>query len=125
MTLRSILLINPNSSRDTTAMMTAIAQACAPAGVEVVGTTATRSPPMIVNAQMLAESAAEVVEIGVREAENVAGVIVSAFGDPGCAALAQQVRVPVVGIAESAMREAGCLAACRSVADATEREKCN
>lgn len=100
-----ILLINPNSSPDTTIMMTGIAQTCVP-DIEVVGATATRSPPMIVNAQALAASAAEVVEIGSREAPSVSGIVVSAFGDPGLEDLAACVSVPVAGIAESAMREA-------------------
>lgn len=104
--MRRVLLINPNSSRDTTAMMVAIAQACAP-DVEVIGATATRSPPMIVTEEALAESAAEVVEMGMREVSGVSGIVVSAFGDPGMEELAARVSIPVVGIAEAAMREAG------------------
>ena len=101
--MRQILLINPNSSRDTTAMMVEIAQACVPGGIAVIGATATRNPPMIVTAKELLAAADEVVEIGVREAAGMSGVIVSAFGDPGLARLRQEIFVPAVGICEAAM----------------------
>jgi Asp/Glu/hydantoin racemase len=104
--LPRILLINPNSSRDTTAMMVRIARASVPDGIDVVGATATRAPAMIVTPQALATAAEEVVEIGWREADNVGGIIVGAFGDPGLATLQQSVSIPVAGICEAAMREA-------------------
>jgi allantoin racemase len=100
-----ILLINPNSSRDTTAMMVGIARACA-GNVAVIGATATRAPPMIVTPYALAAAADEVVEIGIREAPGVAGIIVSAFGDPGLETLRAKVSLPVVGICEASMLEA-------------------
>lgn len=101
-----ILLINPNSSDATTTMMVGIAQGVVPAGVSVVGATATRSPPMIVTPEALAAAADEVVEIGIRESGGVSGIIVSAFGDPGLALLQQQLPIPVVGICEASMLEA-------------------
>ena len=101
-----ILVINPNSSQATTDMMVRIAQSAASDGVEVIGATATKSPRMIVDPAALTASAAEVVEIGMRLASSVAGIIVSAFGDPGMRDLQARVGVPVVGIAESSMLEA-------------------
>jgi allantoin racemase len=101
-----ILVINPNSSQATTDMMVRIAQSAASDGVKVIGATATRSPQMIVEPAALAASAAEVVEIGMRLAGDVAGIIVSAFGDPGMRDLQARVGVPVVGIAQSSMLEA-------------------
>jgi allantoin racemase len=102
--LKHILLINPNSSRDTTAMMAGIAQGRG--GVSVTGVTATRSPPMIVTGEQLLAAADEVVEIGVREASKVDGIIISAFGDPGIERLRQRASVPVVGLCEASMIEA-------------------
>ena len=58
-----ILLVNPNSSEATTAMMVEIAASAAPSGFEVLGATATRSPPMIVSPEALERAAAEVPEI--------------------------------------------------------------
>jgi Asp/Glu/hydantoin racemase len=101
-----ILVINPNSSQATTDMMVRIAQSAASDGVKIIGATATRSPQMIVQPAALTASAAEVVEIGMRLAGGVAGIIVSAFGDPGLRELRARVGVPVVGIAESSMLEA-------------------
>jgi allantoin racemase len=100
------LLINPNSSRATTDMMVSIAQLAAPDGVEIVGATAQSGPPMIVEPLALEASASEVVEIGLRLAKDVCGIITSAFGDPGLAGLRSKLSIPVVGIAEAAMLEA-------------------
>lgn len=103
----NILLINPNSSQATTDMMVRIAQADAPAGFTVVGITANGGPSMIVNEAELAAAAVE-VERAWRSADVPhAGVIISAFGDPGI----DQVRAlsgatPVVGICEASMLEA-------------------
>jgi allantoin racemase len=104
--LKEILVINPNSSRDTTMMMVEIARSCVPDGVAVAGATATRSPPMIVTAEALAAAADEVVEIGMRQAPRASGVIVCAFGDPGLETLRRTVSIPVVGICEASMIEA-------------------
>jgi Asp/Glu/hydantoin racemase len=101
-----ILLINPNTSRDTTAMMVAIARSCVPDGIGVTGATATRGPPMITTQVALVAAAAEVVEIGIREAAGVSGIIVGAFGDPGLETLRRNVSIPAVGICEAAMIEA-------------------
>jgi allantoin racemase len=100
-------LINPNTSRETTAMMVGIAQACSASDLTVTGATATRGPPMIVTAAPLAAAAAaEVIEIGTREALAVSGIIIGAFGDPGLEPLRKGVAIPVVGICEASMLEA-------------------
>jgi len=101
-----ILLINPNSSTETTDMMVAIAQAVAADGVTVVGATAHRSPAMIVEPHALTAAEGEVVEIGIARAAAVSGIMVAAFGDPGCNQLRARVDIPVVGIAEASMLEA-------------------
>ena len=98
-----ILLINPNSSQATTEMMVQIAQSAASEALEIVGATAPHSPPMIVDAEALAASAPQVVELGLSFRNDVSGIIISAFGDPGIDDLRRQVRLPVVGIAEAAM----------------------
>jgi allantoin racemase len=72
----------------------------------VIGATARHGAAMIVDAATLAAAAEEVVELGLRFGRDVSGIIVSAFGDPGLVCLRRKVAVPVVGIAEAAMREA-------------------
>ncbi len=98
-----ILLINPNSNEATTTMMVHIAQSAASGDIEIVGATARRSPLVITDPVALAAAGAEVVEIGLRQDAGTAGIIISAFGDPGISELRRQSGVPVVGIAESAM----------------------
>jgi Asp/Glu/hydantoin racemase len=103
--MHRILLINPNSSATTTAMMVAIAQAAANAW-HVAGATAMRAPPMIVEADALTAAADEVVEIARQNDGNYDGFIIAAFGDPGLARVRKDCRTPVVGIAEAALKEA-------------------
>ncbi|CCD97039.1 conserved exported hypothetical protein [Bradyrhizobium sp. ORS 375] len=102
-----ILLINPNSSAATTAMMVSIAAACCDGRAEVVGATATRAPAMIVDPASLTASAAEVVEIGRAQVEACDGIIVAAFGDPGADELRRLCARPVIGIGEASMQAAG------------------
>ena len=101
-----ILLINPNSSLATSDMMLAIAQKAAAGKLDVIVVTADRSPSMIVTPEQLTASAAQVVELGTAHGRDCAGIIVSAFGDPGLAELRRKVSVPVVGICEASMIEA-------------------
>ncbi|MGQ3214388.1 MAG: aspartate/glutamate racemase family protein [Shinella sp.] len=101
-----ILLINPNSSETTSDMMQAIALRSAAERLDVKAVTASRSPAMIVTPEQLTASAAQVVELGTAHGRDCAGIIVSAFGDPGLAELRRKVAVPVVGICEASMIEA-------------------
>lgn len=101
-----ILLINPNSSHATSEMMQAIARKAATGRMDVAVATATRNPPMIVNGVQLEASAEQVIEIGCEHDGDCMGIVVSAFGDPGLAALRDRVGVPVVGICEASMIEA-------------------
>ena len=102
----SIVLINPNTSSRSTAMMLAVARPLLPAGMALRGVGAVRGPGMILDEAALAESAAEVVRIGMAEHQGSDAVIVSAFGDPGAQELRTLLPVPVVGIGEAAIREA-------------------
>ena len=101
-----ILLINPNSSTATTAMMLDMAREAAGPALRIAAATAARAPAMITDAASLDAAAAEVVEIGVRDGAGCAGIIVAAFGDPGAAELRRLVGAPVIGIGAAAMVEA-------------------
>lgn len=102
----TLLLINPNSSPGTTAMM--VAMAATEAGPEVVveGVTARAGPAMLVTPDALDASAAEVVALGLCHPAGCRGVIVGAFGDPGLAMLRERLTVPAAGLGEASMREA-------------------
>jgi len=101
-----LLLINPNASHATTDMMVGIAQAAMPAGFRVVGVTAGRGPQMIVDESELAAAALDVEHAWHATPGEWAGVIVSAFGDPGMERVRAACPAPVVGICEASMREA-------------------
>ena len=101
-----VLLINPNTSSETTAMMHGIARAALPPEFALESETAARGARMITSAEALATSVDEVVAIGRRNASRVAAIVISAFGDPGLAILRERVGAPVVGIGEASLREA-------------------
>jgi allantoin racemase len=98
-----VLLINPNSSEETSGMMCEIAQRTAGGRLAVSAETATRNPMMIVNGEQLAASEAQVIEIGQAEKDNVSGIIISAYGDPGVDFLRDKLDIPVIGICEASM----------------------
>ena len=106
--MTTILLINPNTSARSTDMMVSVAQPLLPAGVSIVGTSATRGPAMILDEDTLADAAAEVVRIGTERAKDCAAIIVAAFGNPGASRLREILAIPVVGIGEAAIRDAAC-----------------
>lgn len=102
-----ILLINPNSSVATTAMMVQIAAGEGRPGFRIRGLTASAGPSMIVNQRELAAAAGEVDKVWRSAGGDWAGVVISAFGDPGIEQVRAASRVPVVGICEASMLEAG------------------
>ncbi|MFC8273271.1 aspartate/glutamate racemase family protein [Streptomyces sp. NPDC057271] len=110
----AVVLINPNTSTATTAMMTAIARRTLGPGVR--GVTVARGPRMLTDPAALRAAAPEVAEAGrlALASGTCRALLVAAFGDPGLAELRalapgsarEQVPVPVVGIGEAAMLEA-------------------
>lgn len=111
--MRKILLLNPNTSTTTTAMMVRLAehyfQLHAPTqSVEVIGHTASSGPPMITTESELTHAA---LAIGSADTTSLArpydGLMVAAFGDPGLDYLQQQLPdLPVVGIGQASMEAA-------------------
>ncbi len=104
--MRSVLLVNPNTSAATTAMMAAVARAALPPGVALHCIGAARGAAMIVDDAALLAASKEVVRIGMAEAAGADVVVVAAFGDPGVIRLRAALAVPVIGIGEAAIREA-------------------
>lgn len=101
-----VLLVNPNTSAATTAMMHGLARAALPEALVLRSATAAQGAPMITTDAELATAVQEVLAIGRREAGAVAAIVVAAFGDPALAALRAELGLPVFGIGESSMREA-------------------
>ncbi|MFF8807834.1 aspartate/glutamate racemase family protein [Streptomyces omiyaensis] len=109
-----VALINPNTDEATTRMMAAIARRtlCPRDGHEVRGVTVAAGPPMLVDEELLRASVPHVLDaadrlLGGADGARVAAVVVGAFGDPGVEELRARTSVPVVGIAEAALRAAG------------------
>lgn len=100
-----LVLINPNTSVETTRTMVAIAGDAVPSDVTIVGMTAPWGVGLITNAEALAVAAQAVASLS-DQLSNVDAVIVSAFGDPGLEELRARLSVPVTGIAEAGMAEA-------------------
>ncbi|WP_327352424.1 aspartate/glutamate racemase family protein [Streptomyces sp. NBC_01304] len=106
---RTVVLINPNTSPDTTAMLAAAARTAfgSRGAFEVRAVTAAAGPRMIVTPEELRASAAQVLAAALRAGpQGVAAFVVGAFGDPGVEELRTVVPVPVVGIGEAALVEA-------------------
>ncbi|MFE1272849.1 aspartate/glutamate racemase family protein [Streptomyces sp. NPDC058758] len=109
-----VALVNPNTSGATTEMMAAIARRTLRPedGYDVRGVTVAAGPSMLVDEEALRASVRHVLDAADRllagpDGPRVAAFVVSAFGDPGVEELRARTTVPVVGIAEAALREAG------------------
>jgi allantoin racemase len=113
--MTNIALINPNTDQTVTRRMIAVAEGAAPSGWIIAGLTAERGARLITNEAELTE-AGEAVEAQAPRMVAFDGAIVAAFGDPGLERLRARCSCPVVGIGESALREA---AQCRRFAVAT------
>lgn len=103
--MKRVALVNPNTDAGITARMLAVARAVAPPGFDLVGITAEWGAALITDEAQLARAAEAVVALAPR-LRAFDGIIVAAFGDPGCDALQTACRASVVGIGQCALREA-------------------
>jgi allantoin racemase len=107
---RRILLINPNTNRDTTAMMQLLAQQALIGSPWVVDAlTVAEGPSMIVDPHSL-QAAAVQVRSAVLSAHRNGGrheaILIAAIGDPGRRELAAVLDIPVIGIGEASILRA-------------------
>ena len=98
--MKPVLIINPNSSQQTTQDMVGITSEYLP---KVIGWTNHNGPKMIVDQEQLNEAGNQITEAVFPDAS---ALIVAAFGDPGAKSLARRMDVPVIGIGAAAAREA-------------------
>ena len=110
----TLLLINPNTSAHVTDLLARHATALAPAGATLHAVTAPFGAPYIATPEA-ADTATQAVpaawQAHLADHAPPDAVLVACFGDPGVAALRAATAVPVLGLAEVAMREADTLAA--------------
>lgn len=104
-----LVLVNPNTSKHITDAMVEIAASTAGASASLSGVTAPFGAPLISDPKALACAADAVAAIPHEAFADADGVIVAAFGDPGVDTLRDRLDMPVVGIAEAAMRKAATL----------------
>ena len=112
--MTTLLLINPNTSAHVTDLLARHARALAPAGATLHAVTAPFGEPYIATpaAADTATRAVPAAWAAHLASHPVPGaVLVACFGDPGVAVLRAATTVPVLGLAEVAMREADALAA--------------
>lgn len=102
-----LVVINPNTDSTVTAFMAKIVAATVGNAIRVDGRTAVSGPPLITNEETLTRAVDEVLHAGqIAATDGAAAILVSAFGDPGVAALRHCISIPVTGIAEASMAEA-------------------
>jgi Asp/Glu/hydantoin racemase len=105
--MKSFLLINPNTNEAVTQEMVRIARASVPDDILVEGTTVLRGHNLIYDDEKLAVATKAVVELSqTKKLTDYAGIIISAFGDPGIDELRALSPVPISGIAEAGILEA-------------------
>lgn len=103
-----IVLVNPNTSKETTDRMVEIARRTAGTRAEIEGLTVSSGADLITDeAALTIAGEAVAAMIGELISEEPDGVLISAFGDPGLEAVRSACSCPVVGIAEASMIEAG------------------
>ena len=104
-TLR-ILLINPNTTAEVTALMARVLAPHLPAGVTLVPVTGRFGARYIASRSAAAIAGHAAIEAYAEHGHDCDAVYLACFGDPGLLALKELARVPVIGMAE-----ASCLAA--------------
>ena len=104
--LLKIALVNPNTSASSTSDMVRIAEASLGKSAKVIGYTARYGAKFISEPKSLslARSAVEELTPLLRKMD---AIVVAAFGDPGLYELRRALPMPVTGIAEASMYEAG------------------
>jgi Asp/Glu/hydantoin racemase len=107
--MRSLLLINPNTTVAMTEQMAAAAARLMPEGVALEALTAQSGAPVIASRASYALAAEAVLEVYARARGAYGAVVIGCFGDPGLEALRALAREPVLGLAESSIREADAL----------------
>jgi allantoin racemase len=105
----TILVVNPNTSREMTAAIDRVAQAAAGGSANVVTLRSVHGPHTIEGPLDAALGVAGMLEVVGAYTLPFDAVVVACFGDPGVEALRLLVRVPVVGIGAASFTQAAFL----------------
>lgn len=102
----TILIVNPNTSKEMTAAIDRMARAAAGTHAAVVTRCSDHGPHTIEGALDAALGTTGMLEVVAAYTQPFDAVVVACFGDPGVDALRLLVRVPVVGIAAASFTQA-------------------
>jgi len=98
-----ILLLNPNTSADVTALLEKTAVASAAPGNEIIAISAPRGVPYIATRAEAAIGGAVILEMLAGHGGGFDAAVIAAFGDPGLGGARELTECPVVGLAEASM----------------------
>lgn len=101
-----ILLLNPNTMPEMTALVTRVVQPYLPAGAELVPATGRFGAHYIASRSSGVIAAHAALEAFAEHGQDCDGVYLACFGDPGLLALKEMARIPVIGMAEASSRYA-------------------
>ncbi len=104
-----ICLVNPNSSSIVTARMATALGCCLGPEYQVTATTMAAAPPIILDPAGVAHADALITAAFRAGQDPLDGVVIGSFSDPAVTRLRRQLAVPVIGLAEAAMRAAAAV----------------
>lgn len=107
--MKTLLLLNPNTNAQITARLDARVQTLLDATWRVNAVTAAFGQHYISNEASYVEAAHATLDAYRAHVGAADAMLVGCFGDPGGFALAEDGRMPSIGLAEAAMREAAAL----------------
>ena len=105
MTMKSLVVINPNSSETVTRGIEQALQPLQGVGVPIRCLTLAEGPPGIENQRQADLTVAPMLALADRQTD-AAGFVIACFGDPGLHALRVQTALPVTGIQEASVMTA-------------------
>jgi allantoin racemase len=103
--MKSLIVINPNSSQSVTQGIDAAIDPLRSFGIPIRCLTLTKGPSGIESQRQADLTIGPLLELAVAQ-QDAAGYVIACFGDPGLHALRDQTRLPVVGIQEAAVMTA-------------------
>lgn len=104
--MRSLIVINPNSSQRVTDGIDAAMEPLRGFGIPIRCVTLAEGPPGIESQRQADLTIAPMLRLAASLEPQAAGFIIACFGDPGLHALRDATALPVLGIQESAVSTA-------------------
>lgn len=103
--MKSLIVINPNSSQSVTQGIDAAIDPLRSFGIPIRCLTLAKGPPGIESQRQADLTIGPMLELAAAQ-QDAAGYVIACFGDPGLHALRDQTGLPVVGIQEAAVMTA-------------------